>query len=58
MKTYNWQVIVSENLNEIAETIINLTNNFDIDEDKYNQFLVDHAKEKFDLAISETLKFL
>jgi hypothetical protein len=58
VNAYNWQAIVSEEPDKIVEAIIHLAHNFKIDEAKYQQFLIDYAEEKFNLAIEQAIKMI
>ncbi|WP_055077757.1 glycosyltransferase [Pseudanabaena sp. 'Roaring Creek'] len=58
INTYSWQSIVSEKVDQISELIINLGNHFEIDEVKYELFLMDHSEERFNLAIQKSTKML
>jgi phosphohistidine phosphatase SixA len=58
VNAYNWQAIVSEEPDKIVEAIIRLAHHFKIDEVKYQQFLIDYAEEKFNLAIEQAIKMI
>jgi glycosyltransferase involved in cell wall biosynthesis len=58
VRTYDWQAIVPEDPEVVAEKIMDLVHNFSINEEKYSQFLSDYNPENNRLAICKALEFL
>ncbi len=58
VKRYNWQAVVPEEPQQIAETIESLTSTFDIDEESYSRFLKDHSDKAFSEAVLEAVNAL
>lgn len=58
VKTYDWQAIIPENPDKVAKMIEWLAFNFKINENKYNQFVINHSDLKFESTILNTVNHL
>ncbi|WP_309741751.1 glycosyltransferase [Chamaesiphon sp. OTE_20_metabat_361] len=58
LKEYHWGYVVPQEPHQIALSIATISNDFIINEEKYQQFLTDFSSEKFNLAICNALELL
>lgn len=58
VEEYQWTGVAPEEAQLIADLIMNIANNFDINEDKYNKFLLDFSDDRFNQAIDSSIKLL
>ncbi len=58
LKEYDWEAIAPEEPQQLARVMMEVANSFKIDEEKYEQFLLDFCDDKFHQAICNSIELL